>query len=66
MQANGYTLVKTENNGIVRVFPMAQRIELMKATFLGLPVQNAWLPIAVMVAVTVICTGIAAKFFRWE
>lgn len=51
---------------IVSVFPMTQGIELMKSTFLGLPVENVWLPIAVMLAVTVICTGIAVKFFKWE
>ncbi|MGN0508503.1 MAG: ABC transporter permease [Ruminococcus sp.] len=51
---------------IVSVFPMTQGIMLMKSTFLGLPVENAWLPIVVMVAVTVICAGIAVKFFKWE
>ncbi|MGN0518670.1 MAG: ABC transporter permease [Acutalibacteraceae bacterium] len=51
---------------IVSVFPMTQGIRLMKSTFLGLPTQNAWFSIAVMVAVTVICTGISVKFFKWE
>ncbi|MGN0533917.1 MAG: ABC transporter permease [Eubacterium sp.] len=51
---------------IMSVFPMTQGIELMKTTFLGLPAQNVWLPIVVMVAVTVICTGVAVKFFKWE
>ena len=31
-----------------------------------LPTQNAWIPIVVMISVTVICTGIAVKFFKWE
>ena len=51
---------------IVSVFPLTQGIELMKSSFLGLPTENAWLPIAVMAAVTAICTGIAIKFFKWE
>ncbi|MGN1124356.1 MAG: ABC transporter permease [Eubacterium sp.] len=51
---------------IVSIFPMTQGIQLMKSTFLGLPTQNIWIPIVVMVAVTVICTGIAVKFFKWE
>lgn len=51
---------------IVRFFPLTRGIELMKATFLGLPVENAVLPVAVMAAVTVICTGVAVKFFKWE
>lgn len=51
---------------IVSVFPLTQGIQLMKSAFLGLPAPNAWFPVAVMVAVTVICTGIAVKFFKWE
>lgn len=51
---------------IVSVFPMTQGIMLMKSTFLGLPTQNAWFSIVVMVAVTAVCTGIAVKFFKWE
>lgn len=51
---------------IVSVFPLTQGIELIKSAFLGLPTENVWLPIAVMLAVTVICTGIAVKFFKWE
>lgn len=51
---------------LVSVFPMTQGIQLMKSTFLGLPIENAWFPIVVMVMVTIICTGIAVKFFKWE
>lgn len=50
---------------IVSVFPLTQGIGLMKSAFLGLETENVWIPIAVMAAVTVICTGIAVKFFRW-
>ncbi|MGN1422002.1 MAG: ABC transporter permease [Oscillospiraceae bacterium] len=51
---------------IVSVFPLTQGIELMKSAFLGLPAENAWLPVAVMAAVTVVCTAIAVRFFKWE
>ena len=51
---------------IVSVFPLTQGIELMKSAFLGLPAENGWLPVVVMTAVTVICTGIAVRFFKWE
>lgn len=51
---------------IVSVFPLTQGIGLMESAFLGLETENVWIPIAVMAAVTVICTGIAVKFFRWE
>ena len=51
---------------VIRVLPMTQGIQLMKETSLGLPVGNVWLPIIVMAAVTVLCTGIAVKCFKWE
>lgn len=51
---------------VVNLFPMTQGIQLMKSTFLGLPIENPWSPVAVMGAVAIICTGIGAKFFRWE
>ncbi|MGN0633238.1 MAG: ABC transporter permease [Oscillospiraceae bacterium] len=51
---------------IVSFFPLTQGIQLMKSTFLGLPTENALIPVAVMSAVTIICTAIAVRFFRWE
>ena len=51
---------------IMSVFPLTQGIELMKSAFLGLTIDNVWVPIAIMSAVTVVCTGIAVKFFKWE
>lgn len=51
---------------IVSFFPITQGIQLMKSTFLGLPIENAYLSILIMVAVTIVCTGIAVKFFKWE
>lgn len=51
---------------IVMFFPLTQGIQLMKATFLGLPVINLWQPLAAMGAVTVICMGVAVKCFKWE
>lgn len=51
---------------VVSIFPMTQGIQLMKAAFLGLPVQSPGLPVTVMVIVTIVCTGIAIRFFKWE
>lgn len=51
---------------IVSIFPMTQGIQLMKSTFLGLSIENVWVPITVMVAVTVVCAAIAVIFFKWE
>ena len=51
---------------IVGLFPLTQGITLMKQTFLGLGMQSALTPVAVMALVTVVCTGLAVRFFRWE
>lgn len=51
---------------IVSVFPLSQGIMLMKIAFLGLPDKNVALPVIVMTSVTIICSGIAIKFFKWE
>lgn len=51
---------------IVSMFPLTQGIQLMKATFLGLSVDNIKVPLIVMITVTVLCTGISVKCFKWE
>lgn len=51
---------------IISVFPLTQGIQFMKATFLGLPIDNALLPVIAMCAVTIICFGISVKCFKWE
>ena len=51
---------------VVQLFPMTQGIQLMKAAFLGTPLSNVWLPVLVMLAVTIICSGVAIKCFKWE
>ncbi len=51
---------------IVSLFPLTRGIRLMKATSLGQPVEHIWIRVTVMAAVTVICTGVAVKCFKWE
>ena len=51
---------------IVQFFPMTQGIQLMKATFLGTPFHNIWLPVLLMLRVTILSFGVAVKCFKWE
>lgn len=51
---------------IVGLFPLTQGIQLMKSTFLGLAAGNTCRPVIAMAAVTVICTVITVKYFKWE
>ncbi len=61
-----FEVMPTVMQKIISIFPLTQGIQLMKATFLGLPVENVMLPVAVMSAVTIICFGITVKCFKWE
>ncbi len=51
---------------IISVFPLTQGIQLMKATYLGLLVDNALIQVIVMCAVIIICFGISIKCFKLE
>jgi len=42
---------------IISMFPLTQGIQLMKATFLGLPIENVLLPVGFMGAVIFIVLG---------
>lgn len=46
--------------------PLTQGIKLLKAASLGLPVGSVWLPIVVMAACFILCSGISIRFFKWE
>ena len=51
---------------IVSFFPLTQGINLMKNSFLGIENTNLWLPITIMSVITIICTTLSIKFFKWE
>lgn len=51
---------------IVSFFPLTQGITMMKHAFLGIGTGNVLLPVCVMVGMTVVCSGLAIRFFRWE
>ena len=51
---------------IADVMPLTQGIKLLKATSLGLPVENAVVPLIVMGVLALLCITVAVRFFRWE
>ena len=51
---------------IADILPLTQGIKLLKAASLGISVDNVMVPMIVMVAIAIICTGIAIRFFKWE
>jgi ABC-2 type transport system permease protein len=46
--------------------PLTQGIKLLKAASLGLPAENATVPVIVMAVLAVVCIAISLRFFRWE
>lgn len=48
------------------LMPLTQGIKLLKATSLGLPMENAWQPILVMLFLAIICIALSIRFFKWE
>jgi len=48
------------------ILPLTQGIKLLKSASLNLSIDNEMLPILVISILTVICIGVAIKFFRWE
>ena len=59
-------VMPTAMQKIVSVFPLTQGLTMMKDTFLGIGAGGVLLPIGVMLGVTVLCTVLAVRFFRWE
>lgn len=48
------------------LMPLTHGVKLMKAGWLGLPLSAQPLPLILMIALTVLCGGLAVKWFRWE
>ena len=48
------------------VLPLTQGIKLMKAVSMGAELENVWKIAALFVGITLICTAISVKAFRWE
>lgn len=61
-----YEVMPTTMQKVVDILPLTQGIKVLKSATLGLPMDNVHLPIIAMVAIAVICSFVAIRFFRWE
>ena len=61
-----YEVMPTAMQKIVDILPLTQGIKILKAATLGLPVDNVILPIIIMVVITIICSTISIRLFKWE
>ena len=61
-----YEVMPAAMQKAVGILPLTQGIKILKSAALGLPIDNIFLPIAVMAAIAIVCSFIAVKFFKWE
>ena len=61
-----YELFPAGLQKVADVLPLTQGIKLMKAVSMGTELENVWKIIVLLVGITVICTVISVKVFRWE
>ena len=52
--------------GISRFIPLTYCVEILQGTWMGDPLSVFSNAIMVLAAITVVCTGISIKIFRWE
>lgn len=61
-----YEIMPVQVQKVANIMPLTQGIKILKAATLGTEINNVLIPIIIMVLITIICVGMAIKFFRWE
>lgn len=61
-----YEVMPTTMQSVVDILPLTQGIKILKYATLDLPMDSVQLPIVVMAVITIICSFVAIKFFKWE
>lgn len=61
-----YEIMPTALQKVANIMPLTQGIKLLKAASLGLTIDRVMMPIIIMIALGVICTSVALRFFKWE
>lgn len=51
---------------VVDILPLTQGIKILKSAVLGLPIAHITFPIIILIGITLICSFVAIKFFKWE
>lgn len=61
-----YELFPSGLQKAANVLPLTQGIKLMKAVSMGVELENIWKIVVLLVGITLICTVVSVKSFRWE
>ena len=61
-----YELFPSGLQKVANVLPLTQGIKLMKAVSMGVELDGVWRMVVLLVGITLICTLVSVKTFRWE
>lgn len=61
-----YELFPSGLQRVANMLPLTQGIKLMKAVSMGVNLEDVWKIVVLLVGITLICTVISVKTFRWE
>ncbi len=61
-----YEIMPATMQKAANVLPLTQGIKILKSATLDLPMDNVLLPVVIMIAIALICSFVAIKFFKWE
>lgn len=61
-----YELFPSGLQKFANILPLTQGIKLMKAVSMGAALENVWKIVVLLLGITVICTVLSVKTFRWK
>lgn len=61
-----YEVMPSALQKVADLLPLTQGIKLIKASTLGLPINDVVLHIILMILLSIICIGISIRYFKWE
>ncbi len=61
-----YEVMPAAMQKTIDFFPLTQGIKMLKATSLGMPLDNVLFPLIEMIVLAIICIWLSIRFFRWE
>ncbi|MGN0496414.1 MAG: ABC transporter permease [Lachnospiraceae bacterium] len=61
-----YELFPNGLQKVANVLPLTQGIKLMKAVSMGVKLEDIWKIVVLLLGITLVCTVVSVKTFRWE
>lgn len=61
-----YEVMPSSLQKVADLLPLTQGIKLIKASTLGLSINDVVLPIILMILLSIICISISIRYFKWE